>query len=440
MMNNFSRIARGGNPYVTSTMAACIALMGFWSSLVHGQGTTFTLQEATVESINEAFNAGLLTSERLVELYLNRIEAYDQQGPALNSMIMVNPNALQTARALDAERQQTGPRGPLHGIPILLKDNFDTFDLPTTAASLSLQDSVPPDDGFIVRRLREAGAVILGKTNMDEFAAGGIGLSSLGGQTRNPYDTTRIPMGSSAGTAAAIAANFATVGFGTETVGSIRTPASAQSLVGLSPTLGLTSRDGIVPLTLNRDRGGPIARTVTDAAIMLDVIAGSDRADSVTSMSDGLIPDTYTRFLVPDALAGARIGVATRMFSTGGGDPEVRTVVNRAIETMRALGAEIVDTNQIFEVPLATTNWYVSFEYDMNRYLEGLGPAAPHQNVQDIIASGDYIPQMEFFPFSFLLGDIEPETDPAFQLWQRRRATTRGNTGSSHWCHGPAGF
>jgi amidase len=217
-----------------------------------GQPAEFSLMEATVQTINDAFDAGILTSEQLVQQYLDRIAAFDKQGPGINAILHLNPNALETARMLDEERRTTGPRSVLHGVPVLVKDNIDTFDMPTTAGSLSLRTSIPPDNAFIVSRLRDAGAIILGKTNLDEFAAGGTGVSSHGGQTRNPYDVRRIPGGSSAGSAAGIAANFATIAIGTDTSGSILEPSSLQSLVGLRPTMGLVSRDGIVPSNLWR--------------------------------------------------------------------------------------------------------------------------------------------------------------------------------------------
>ncbi|MEM9272655.1 MAG: amidase [Cyanobacteria bacterium P01_F01_bin.143] len=239
-------------------------------TVVTPQAVTFTIEEATIAEINQAFDAGILTSEELVELYLERIEAFDEQGVAINSIITLNPEALATAAALDEERQISGARSTLHGIPILLKDNIDTFDLPTSAGSLILENSIPPDDAFVVEQLRDAGAIILGKTNLDEFARGVSGLSSLGGQTLNPYDLTRVPGGSSAGTAAAIASNFATLGLGTETGVSIRNPAANTNLVGIAPTEGLVSRDGVVPISFTQDRVGPLARTITDAAIALD--------------------------------------------------------------------------------------------------------------------------------------------------------------------------
>lgn len=382
-----------------------------------GQGTSFRLEEAGVEDINTAFDSGLLTSESLVQMYLNRIEAYDQQGPSLNSIISLNPNAIEIARALDVERQANGRRSPLHGIPVLVKDNFDTFDLPTTAGSLALQGSIPPDDAFLVRRLRDAGAVILGKTNLHEFGVSPNTLSSLGGQTLNPYDTRRIPGGSSGGTGAALAANFATLGMGTDTGGSIRFPASANSLVGLKPTMGLTSRDGIVPFAVERDIGGPMARSVADVAYLLDIVAGHDPADPVTEASVGNIPGTYTDFLDQDGLNGARIGIVRQFMDSA--DAGIVSAVNTAIDDMAGLGAEIVDSVDLGSIPGIADSLYISFRHDMNNYLESLGENAPFQSLDEIIQSGKYLPELSFFPFDFLRRDVVPAEDPSFAASQR---------------------
>lgn len=381
-------------------------------SIACGQTQSFQLQEATVQEINDAFAAGLLTSEQLVGLYLNRIEAYDQQGPALNTIIEINSNALVTARLLDTERQESGPRSVLHGIPILLKDQLDTFDMPTTSGSLSLRDSIPPDDATIVQRLRDAGAIILGKTNLDEFACCSIGLSSLGGQTRNPYNITRIPGGSSAGTAAAIAANFAVIGTGSDTWGSIQRPASLQSLVGLMPTRSLISGDGNVPMPGDR-RGvtGPMARTVADAAAMLDIIAGYDPADPVTEASQGQKPESYLDFLDSSALNGARVAMPSNFLDGGGVTQEILDLTNAAFTRMESLGATV--TTVSFNTYVISSN-YNELEFRMNRYLESLGPEAPYSTLQEIINSGEYLPSLDIYTFSNLNGDIPPEQDPDY--------------------------
>ena len=297
------------------------------------------LTRASIADINAAFEAGALTSEKLVELCLSRIKAYDQAGPKLNAVLTLNPKALETARSLDAERQARGPRSPMHGIPVVLKDNMDTADLPTTAGSFMLAGSLPPEDAFLVTRLREAGAIILAKVNMSEFASGDS-LSSLGGPTYNPHDSARTPSGSSGGTGAAIAAAYAPVGLGTDTGGSVRGPSAANGIVGLKPTHGLLSRDGIVPLALSFDTAGPMARTVYDVAAALGVMTGVDAADAATSKSQGRFERDYTRHLDPAALQGARIGIARDFM---GSDPEVDWLVEASLATIRDAGATIVN-------------------------------------------------------------------------------------------------
>ncbi len=276
----------------------------------------FQVEEATIADIHRAMEEGRLTAEELVRSYLDRIEAYDRRGPHLNSIITVSEFALGRARELDAAFAESGFTGPLHGIPVIVKDNYDTHDLPTTNGTLAFRGAIPPDDAFQVRRLREAGAIILAKSNLAEFASSGaFTLSSvLPGYSRNPYDPTRVTAGSSGGTGAAVAANFGAVGLGSDTGSSIRGPASHQALVGFRTTMGLTSRDGIAPLSAARDVGGPMTRTVADAVAVLEVIAGPDPADPVTFESEGRIPDDYRRFLDADALRGARIGVLRQLF------------------------------------------------------------------------------------------------------------------------------
>ncbi|MEO1295671.1 MAG: amidase family protein [Cyanobacteria bacterium J06636_16] len=312
---------------------------------------TFRLQDATISDINDAFDAGALTSEGLVNLYLNRIDAYDDAGPALNSVIATNPDVLDIARALDIERQTSGPRSPLHGIPILFKDNHDTFDIPTTGGSDALVGSVPPDDAFVVDLLRDAGAIVFGKAEMDEFAISGSGYSSLGGQTFNPYNLNRQSGGSSGGTGAGIAAGFATFGTGSDTGGSIRTPCSFQGLVCVRPTRGLVSLDGIIPFVLSRDMIGPMARSVEDAAIALGTMAEFDPNNPGIQTPIEAPPveldkfyDDYTQFLDTDALDGARLGLVTNYLGEENGvDPEVTGLVEDALDVMEGLGAEVVE-------------------------------------------------------------------------------------------------
>jgi amidase len=274
-----------------------------------------------------------------VQLYLHRIDAYNKKGPAINAVMLLNPNAISQARALDAERLEKGRRSPMHGIPVVIKDNLDTADMPTTAGSFLLKNSFPPDDAFLVKKLRDAGAIILAKLNMSEFASGEA-LSSLGGEIGNPHSLTRSPSGSSGGTGAAIAAAFASVGLGTDTGGSVRYPSSANGIVGLKTTHGLLSRDGVVPLALSFDTVGPMARSVADVAIVLGVMTEVDKADDSTQKSVDRYETDYTQFLDADSLKSARIGVA-RVFM--GSDAEVDWVVESALQSMRDAGAEIIE-------------------------------------------------------------------------------------------------
>ncbi|NEU75862.1 amidase [Hassallia byssoidea VB512170] len=393
----------------------------------------FKLETATIADINQAFDAGALTSVQLTQLYLNRINAYDKQGPNLNSIITINPQALETAAALDKERQTSGKRSPLHGIPVILKDNYDTFDLPTTAGSLTLENSIPPDDAFLSKKLRDAGAIILGKANLHEFSLDFTTISSLGGQTRNPYALDRIPGGSSGGTGASIAANFATIGTGTDTAISIRGPASVNNLVGIRPTVGLTSRDGIVPLLLTQDTGGPIARNVTDAAYLLDVLAGYDPNDPATAKSIGKIPESYTDSLDKDGLKGKRIGVIRELVEADIGknvtDPEIKALVNAAIEDMRKKGAEVFDV----EIPnldyFVRTNPYadLGFQYrskfDINDYLASRGPDIPYKTLTEILNSGKIlpIPSVEGYLSLYDETTVPPEQSPEYQLYLKNK-------------------
>jgi Asp-tRNA(Asn)/Glu-tRNA(Gln) amidotransferase A subunit family amidase len=342
--------------------------------------TEFHLQEATVVAIRSAFASARLTCAGLTRLYLDRIEAYNHRGPALRAIITVNPKAMETATEMD-RRYKADPSGvgSLHCIPIILKDNFDTFDMPTSGGSVVMKSSQPPADAFTVAKMREAGALILAKANLTEFARGGMSLSSLGGQVLNPYDLTRTPGGSSGGTGAAIAANFAVLGTGSDTGQSIRSPASANSLVGIRPTRGLVSRAGVMPNSNTQDEVGPIARTVTDAALLLDVMAGYDRDDPITAFNKGRRPRTYTHLLRAHALRGARIGVVTNLLGKEERHREVNRIMTDVISRMQSLGATLIR----FELP----------EYDllepfvgtsqleahdaMNRYLARLHPHAP---------------------------------------------------------------
>jgi amidase len=356
----------------------------------------FDVVEKSVEELTRALAAGEVTSRQLTAEYVARIEAYDQRGPAINAIIAMNPRALDTADAMDRERAAGRVRGPLHGVPILIKDNFDTADLPTTAASAALKGSMPEHDAFIVRRLRDAGAIVIGKTNLHEFARGITTVSSLGGQTRNPYDPTRNPGGSSGGTGAAIAASFAAVGLGTDTCGSIRYPSAVNGLVGLRPTLGLTSRAGIVPLAHSQDVGGPIGRTVADVAIVMDAIAGIDPDDPVTERSAGKISGDYRGALDARALDGARIGVLQPLFGDAPEDRAVATVVRAAVGEMASAGARVVEIAHV-DVPSEADGVAIirhEFKFDLDAYLQKT-PRAPVHSLAEIIDKGVVHPSLQ---------------------------------------------
>lgn len=363
-------------------------------TIARGRQVPFRLMEASVRETQAALGAGTITSEDLVRMYLARIEAYDKQGPAINAIIRLNPKALDEARALDRERRRRGARGPLHGIPVLLKDNYDTFDMPTSAGSLSLATSVPPDDGYLVKRLRAAGAIFIGKTNMHEFAYGITTISSLGGQTLNPYDLRRNPGGSSGGTGAGVTANFATFGMGTDTCGSIRIPSSHNSLVGLRVTQNLFSRDGIIPLSLTQDVGGPLARSVADLAIVLDETAGFDPNDPATEVSLTHTPSTYTRFLRKGRLRGARLGLLTDALVTTPDDQEVADVILGARQELEGLGAAVIDVSIPNYATVSNTSVIgMEFNENLNGYLAKT-PAAPYTTLQEIVTSGLFHPSL----------------------------------------------
>jgi Asp-tRNA(Asn)/Glu-tRNA(Gln) amidotransferase A subunit family amidase len=354
---------------------------------------TFRLMETSIAAIHQAMQAGTLTCHNLVQQYLDRIQAYDQHGPAINSMLYINPASLEQADAFDKDFQRTHKLKPLGCVPIVLKDNFDTADMPTTAGAVTLKGAQPEKDAFVVTRFREAGAIILGKANLQEFASGGISVSSLGGQVKNPYDLTRTPGGSSGGTGAAVAANFASAGTGSDTGGSIRSPASATSLVGLRPTRGLISRDGIVPVSFTQDTIGPMTRNVADTARLLDVMAGYDPNDPVTALSVGNMPETYTAFL-QNGLKGARLGVLTNLFGRGPEYEEVNKVMEKAIEELKEQGAEIVRLEDpALDAATLTAKFRLNepeFKAALNHYLQQQGSHVPVHSLAEIIASGRY--------------------------------------------------
>lgn len=346
--------------------------------------------EATIADLQDRMQRGELSSEALVAWYLQRIDEIDRAGPELNSIIEVNPDALTIARALDEEWRDRGPRGPMHGIPVVLKANIDTADqMRTTAGSLALKDHVAPEDAFLVAKLREAGAVILGKANLSEWANfrsdhSSSGWSSIGGQTRNPYDPARNPCGSSSGSAVAVAANLTVVSVGTETDGSIVCPAGANGVVGIKPSLGLISRSGIIPIAHSQDTAGPMGRTVRDAAILLGAMTGTDEADSL-SQEFGQAPDDFTSNLAADALHGKRVGVI-RSFYGAGSSPAVEDILTASIAAIEAQGAEVVD-----DITLVTDGMYEAegtvldyeFKADLAAYFER--SAAPFTSLAEVI-------------------------------------------------------
>lgn len=351
----------------------------------------FEVYEASITELQQAMVEGRVTSVQLVDAYLARIDAYDRNGPELNSVIRLNPAAGAEAARLDAERAAGRVRGPLHGIPVLLKDNYDTADMPTSAASIALAGHRPLEDAHQVTLLREAGAVILGKTNLHELAYGITTISSLGGQTRNPYDPRRNPGGSSGGTGAAVAASLAAVGWGSDTCGSIRIPSAVNNLFGLRPTKGLSSIAGIVPLSHSQDTGGPLARSITDLAIALDATVGPDPNDPATAALSARTLPSFVESLDSDALRGARIGVLRQYFGTLSEERETTRVVEEALEELKRLGAEVFDVEfpDMEEVLTGTSLIDFEFKWDLADYLART-PDAPVSSLTEIVEGGLY--------------------------------------------------
>ncbi len=357
------------------------------------------LSTATVLDLQEAYDDGL-TAERVVQVCLDRIAAYDEAGPKLNAILTLNPRALEIARELDAERREKGPRSPLHGVPFLVKDNYDTFDLPTTGGAKALEGLTPARDAFTVARLRAAGAIILAKTNLDEFARGATGTSSLGGQTLNPYNLAKIPGGSSGGSAVGVTALFAWIGLGTETGSSIRNPSTKANLVGFSPSQGLVSRGGIIPISITYDRAGPMARSVTDAAVAMAVMAGTDAADLFSYEGLGHTPsDYYLSSLQKDGLKGARIGVVRELFGSDEEDASAVALVDAAIAKLKEAGAIIIDplpVNADLWTILRNTN-YGRYENRaaMEFYFALREDGFPYQSLPELVASGGILGRLK---------------------------------------------
>jgi amidase len=369
------------------------------------QVKAFEFDEAAIADLQEQMKSGKLTARSLAEAYLHRIQEIDKSGPSLNSVIEVNPDALSIAESLDRERKQKGVRSPMHGIPVLIKDNIDTADrMQTTAGSLALVGSKPPQDSGVARKLRDSGAIILGKTNLSEWANirsshSTSGWSGRGGLTKNPHALDRNPCGSSSGSGAATSANLCVVAVGTETDGSIVCPSSANGIVGIKPTLGLISRAGIIPIAHSQDTAGPMARTVRDAAILLGALAGSDPRDTATATADSKMQKDYTQFLDPNGLRGARIGVARKYF---GFNDAVDALVNSLIAEMKSAGAEIVDPADLeshgkFDDTELLVLLY-ELKADLTDYLAARSNAEVH-SLADVIAFNDKNKQKEMTYF-----------------------------------------
>jgi len=369
----------------------------------------FRFEEWSIQQIQQGYKDGTFTIKEVVQAYLNRIDSIDQRGPKLNSIITINPDAIKIAEELDREMKAGKSRGPLHGIPVVLKDNIDTHDkMATTAGSRALRNSFPLNDSFLAKRLREAGAIIIGKSNLSEWAnfrgqLSTSGWSGAGGQTRNPYDTSRNPCGSSSGSAVAIAANLTMLAIGTETDGSIICPSQTNGIIGIKPTVGLISRSGVIPISFTQDTPGPMARTVRDAAICLGALVGVDSADVKTLASKGQFQTDYTKFLNKDGLKGKRIGLYKVPM---GINYKVDTLMNRAVSYLKSQGAEIVEIGEIYDRKVDKFSFEIMlYEYKdgLNKYFRSLGPKAPVKSVEELIAfnRADSV-ELKYFNQSYL--------------------------------------
>lgn len=386
---------------MSRTLLLSVALLGLLVAAPSAQAPVpFRVEEATIADIHSAMKGGTLTCRALVQSYLRRIDAYDKNGPALNAIVVVNPAALAEADALDARFKQSGPVGPLHCVPIIVKDNFETVGLQSANGSLALEGFVSTKDAFQVQRVKAAGAIVLAKSNMAEWAFTPYETVSsiLPGYTKNPYALDRVTAGSSGGTAAAVAASFGAVGLGSDTGNSIRGPASHQALVGIRSTMGLTSRGGVMPLNLLADIAGPMTRSVEDAVAVFQVVVGEDPADPATAASRGRRPVDYRAALVRDGLRGARIGVLRQAYERPTTDPDVVKVFDAALEDMRRAGAVIVDPARV--AGLDTINRTdagpcMGFKYDINRYLASHGDRVPVKSLTEIVKSRKFHPTVQ---------------------------------------------
>jgi len=387
------------------------------------QGAPLDITQATITQLHAGYRAGTLTCRTVVERSLAQIEAHDKRGIGLNAIIVIHPEAMATADSLDRRFRTGGPVGPLHCVPMIIKDNFDTQGLQTAAGSLSLAGHVPATDAFQVARIKAAGAIVLAKSNMAEFAFSPLETvgSLLPGYTRNPYDPSRVTAGSSGGTAAAVAAGYGTVGLGTDTGNSIRGPSAHQALVGIRSTMGLTSRAGVIPLSLAADIAGPMARTVADAVAVFQVIVGSDPNDPVTTAADTHVQLDYASELRVDGLRGARIAVLNQAWERSSTDPEVRQVFRQAVADLRRAGAIVLDS---LALPGYDTLQRISprgcnrFRHDMDAYLAE-HPGAPVRSVAEILRSGRYHPSVQVRLQSAAAVDSTPDRDPGCQGRER---------------------
>ncbi|MGQ0736943.1 MAG: amidase family protein [Acidobacteriota bacterium] len=393
------------------------------------QPRTFDLLTASVAGIQAAVDAGRLTYEQLVQMYLRRIEAYDKQGPRLNAVIEIHPRAVEIARELDAERRAKGRRSPLHGIPIAVKDTVDVKDIASAGGNIGLKGTFPTYDATVVARLRAAGALIFFKANLDEFNLGSEGISSLAGQTLNPYDVTRNPGGSSSGPAVAVNVGFATLGIATETGASIRSPASNNSLVGIAPTQGLTSRAGVIAISYTQDRVGVHAKSVEDAALMLTYMRGLDPEDLFTWESLGrLTPAPYTAHLDVKALVGARLGVFRDLFRKEPEFQAVNAIIDKEIDLIRQQRAVVIDglttgmdLVKFFPQARASTD---EFRFAFDAYLKRRGSDTPFASLEELVASGRYLKQFEG-TFKRALSIEAPDFDGDYLARLKNRLTVR---------------
>ena len=381
------------------------------------RASTFRVEETTIAAVHAAFRAHALTCHALVQRYLDRIDAYDKRGPAINAIVTLNPAALTVADSLDRRFAREGLTGPLHCVPMIVKDNFETNDLQTTAGSLALKGWIPPRDATMVRRIRDAGAIVLAKSNMAEWAFTPYETVSsiLPGYTKNPYALDRVTAGSSGGTAAAVAANLGLAGLGTDTGNSIRGPSAHNALVGIRSTMGLTSRAGVVPLSNGADIAGPMARTVADAAAVFQVVAGEDADDPVTAASRGKRDADYRSFVVPDGLNGARIGVLRQAYERPSTDSEVVAVFTRGLDQLRANGATIVEPARVDSLDAilrSASGSCNAFKYDLERYFAARGSNAPVKTVDEILKGRQFHPTVELRLQQAQAVTQPPETAP----------------------------